>query len=214
MPRMEKPIQLYAPGQNRDTWGARLKDSLFFLGSFLSHPLSVGSIVPSSRRLARVMTAGLSNLNESDWVVEIGPGTGSFTEPALARIPDPSKYIGIELNPQFVQRLEARYPQHRFVNDSAENVLLHLPPGVQAASAVCGLPWTLMSGAQQERILSQLSAALRPDGEMTFFLYTHMLYAPAARALVRRLDTHFSGHRSKVIVAGNFPPATVFTCRK
>lgn len=214
MPRMNEPIQLYAPPENRNTWGARLKDSLFFLGSFLSHPLSVGSIVPSSQRLARVMTAGLSTLNESDWVIEIGPGTGSFTDLALARIPDPSKYIGIELNPQFVQRLQSKYAGRCFVNDSAENVLEHLPPGVKAASAVCGLPWTLMNGAQQEKILSQLSASLRPDGEMTFFLYSHMVYMPVGRKLLRRLDSHFSGHRSKVIVGGNLPPATVFTCRK
>lgn len=211
---MHEPIQLYAPSQHRYTWGARLKDSLFFLGSFLSHPLSVGSVLPSSRRLARVMTAGLSDLADTDWVIEIGPGTGSFTELALARIPDPSKYIGIELNPQFVQRLQSRYADRCFVNDSAENVLLHLPPGVRAAAAVCGLPWTLMNASQQEKILSQLSAALRPDGEMTFFLYSHMVYMPAGRALLRRLDNHFSGQRSQVLVAGNLPPATVFTCRK
>ena len=47
-------------------------------------------------------------------ILELGPGTGAFTE-AIARVmPDEADYLGLELNEAFVHRLHAQFPGMRF----------------------------------------------------------------------------------------------------
>jgi phospholipid N-methyltransferase len=58
---------------------------LKFLGAFLREPFTVGSCWPSSSALSRALVGGCE-FKPGDTVVELGPGTGAFTELLLERL--------------------------------------------------------------------------------------------------------------------------------
>ncbi|OMQ13986.1 hypothetical protein A7K94_0219795, partial [Modestobacter sp. VKM Ac-2676] len=83
-----------------------------FLREFLRAPLRTASVVPSSRALAARMIAPLQRPTRRPGppvVVELGPGTGSFTAALHEAVPD-VRYLGIELNPVLADHLSARLP--------------------------------------------------------------------------------------------------------
>ncbi len=100
-----------------------------FLRDFMKDPIRVGAISPSSSVLARAMINNIA-IDPEDSVVELGPGTGAFTQ----QIREKTKvYLGIERNPRFTQILNRRFPDLNFVNGLAENGYHHhkdigLPP--------------------------------------------------------------------------------------
>ena len=55
---------------------------LLFWRQYISSPLAIGAIAPSSERLARQMIRHLSP--GAGLVMELGPGTGVFTRALLA----------------------------------------------------------------------------------------------------------------------------------
>ena len=54
-----------------------------FAAEWLRNPKRVGAIAPSGADLAKAITTGLNH--DSGPIVELGPGTGSFTDRILAR---------------------------------------------------------------------------------------------------------------------------------
>ena len=74
-------------------------------------------MAPSSRHLARRMV-DIMPWGEGERIVEFGPGTGALTGEVLARLPEGARYLGIELEPAFVDRLRERFPGAEFVADS------------------------------------------------------------------------------------------------
>ena len=75
-----------------------------FIRHFVRNPASVGAIAPSSPRLARAMMRDLA-LAEGDNVLELGPGTGSFTREIKRCLPESASYLGIECESKFVELL-------------------------------------------------------------------------------------------------------------
>jgi phosphatidylethanolamine/phosphatidyl-N-methylethanolamine N-methyltransferase len=56
----------------------RLDDEVRFLRSWIEKPLHMGAVMPSGRVLARTM-AQYVDIDSSEPVVELGPGTGAIT---------------------------------------------------------------------------------------------------------------------------------------
>ena len=83
-----------------------------FFRMFIKQPLVNASITPSSKRAARKMVKGL-NLGQMKFVVELGPGTGVFTEILSERLPSDCRVLLVELEESFIKNLENKY-DHRF----------------------------------------------------------------------------------------------------
>ena len=81
--------------------------TLFFLVSFLKKPSQVGAMLPSTEQLAK-MVISKAQLNNIKVIVELGPGTGSFTELIFKEMPKNAVYIGLDLNPDFIQQLQKK----------------------------------------------------------------------------------------------------------
>ena len=88
------------PNQTTDRWS--------FLVNFIKHPLRNASVAPSSRIAARNMLCGL-DLEHLEYVVELGPGTGSFTRELYHRLPAQCKVLIVELEAGYVGRLRDQY---------------------------------------------------------------------------------------------------------
>src|SRR5690348_15839415 len=124
-----------------------------FFRQFLRSPQNIGAVMPSSPALAKVMLAPI-DFTSARTIVEFGPGTGAFTREIAARLAPDCRYLGIELNPRFVQELASRWPQLAFVHGSVSDLAKILADnrisGIDAI--VCGLPWATLPVSLQERV--------------------------------------------------------------
>jgi phospholipid N-methyltransferase len=191
-----------------------LQDYLDFLRGFASRPRATGAIAPSSRELARMMVRPF-DLGSADLVVEIGPGTGALTSAILQGLSEPARYLGLELNPDFVQKLRTKFPRATFHNESAEHIARHTAErGAPADYVVCGLPWAIFPDDLQERILGGIVQALRPGGMFSTFAYLHALRLGPARRFRRKLEGRFQRLEVSPIVWKNIPPAVAYWCTR
>jgi phosphatidylethanolamine/phosphatidyl-N-methylethanolamine N-methyltransferase len=190
-------------------------DKILFLRQFLRNPLTVGAVAPSSRRLSRAMVAGLHH-GPGACVAEFGPGTGSFTASIAATLAPSARYLGIERNAVFAERLGRKFPDLRFVCGSVENVLelvrdrLLLP----LDAVISGLPFASFSRVVTNSILDGLHASLRDGGTFTTFEYVHTYGLPSTFRFRREMRRRFGAPVSRKLVAGNLPAALVLRWRK
>jgi len=189
----------------------QLDFSLRFLTEFAREPLRVGALLPSSQALARVMV-GSCEIDSGSLVVELGPGTGSFTGPLLERVRrHRARLLAVEINPTHVNILRERYPRCEVVEDSAENLPRCLG-GRQAGCVVSGLPWGAMLAPLQDRIMRAVLDSLRPEGQFVAFAYAHARWFPTARRFHARLQEAFKRVETTPVVWWNLPPAYLYRC--
>jgi phospholipid N-methyltransferase len=186
-----------------------------FLQGFLRRPTRTGALVPSSAELARAMVQGCA-LRDCEVVVELGPGTGSFTRIIVEEIGSETLFLALELDAELARGLRRRFPSFLIHCDSAERLRRHLHQlGKKRADCiVSGLPWATFPKALQERILGAVVKSLAPEGTFTTFAYLHALWMPSACRLRRRLAALFGEVKTSRVVWRNLPPALVYRCRQ
>ncbi|MFH8838231.1 class I SAM-dependent methyltransferase [Streptomyces sp. NPDC017868] len=175
---------------------------------FLRRPFMTGAVAASSRRLAYAMTEGIG-LERAGLVVELGPGTGAFTDAILARLAPDARLVAVELNPVLAARLSATRRDTRLT--VVQGTAAELPAAVSEPvdAVVSGLPWTVMPQNRRGHILDAVTEVLAPGGRFTTFAYLHAAWTPPARHLTAELTGRFDRlERSKVVWA-NLPPAFV-----
>ncbi|MGA2853419.1 MAG: methyltransferase domain-containing protein [Verrucomicrobiota bacterium] len=188
---------------------ATLSDATLFLQEWLVHPRRTGSIVPSSRRLAKAMARWLP-ANPESYVLELGPGTGIITEALIKRGLREEKLVAIEHNPKLAHLLRKRFPRASIITGDAwqlDDLLRNRPQPIESVGAVISsLPLLNFSEEQAEMLAQKIRDALEPQGNWVQFTYRiHKRRARGASA--------FRLHASK-IVWFNLPPARVNVFRK
>jgi phosphatidylethanolamine/phosphatidyl-N-methylethanolamine N-methyltransferase len=183
---------------------------LRFVEAFLREPFTVGALWPSSSALSRAVVASCE-FAPDDTVVELGPGTGNFTELLLERLAGRGRMLALEISPTNISVLRKRFSPCEIVHDSAE----HLSRHVAARSARCvvsGLAWGNMLPAMQDRILGAVLDSLTPDGQFVAFGYLHAKWFPTSIRFRHRLQESFHQVEATPIVWRNLPPAFVYRC--
>jgi phospholipid N-methyltransferase len=175
---------------------------------FLRRPLMTGAIAASSRLLAHAMTEGIG-LEQARTVVELGPGTGVFTDAILARLAPDARLVAIELNPVLAARLSATRRDKRLTVIRGSAAELTATVGGPADAVVSGLPWTVMPRKQCGHILDAVTEVLTPGGRFTTFAYLHATWTPPARHLTAELARRFDQLEHSTVVWANLPPAFV-----
>jgi phospholipid N-methyltransferase len=189
-------------------------ERLEFLGAFLKRPGMVGALFPSSPQLARAMLQDC-DLRHAKTVVELGPGTGSFTRLILERLGPQTLFFALELDPDAVTRLRQRLPQLTLHHDSAEHFREHLARynRAEADCVISGLPWANMRPDRQDRILNAVVGGLAPHGVFATFAYLHACWLPVAVRFRQQLRSRFDSVQLSRVVWRNLPPAFVYRCR-
>ncbi|MER6788450.1 methyltransferase domain-containing protein [Streptomyces sp. NPDC000658] len=175
---------------------------------FLRHPLMTGAVAASSLRLAHAMTEGVG-LERARTVVELGPGTGVFTDAVLARLPPRARLVAVELNPVLAARLSATRRDTRLTVVQGSAAELAAAVGEPVDAVVSGLPWTVMPRERRERILDAVTEVLAPGGRFTTFAYLHAARTPPARDFTAELGRRFRRLERSAVVWRNLPPAFV-----
>ena len=187
--------------------GIRLDDEVRFIRSWLERPLSIGSVTPSGKILARTM-ARYVDPNSTGPVVELGPGTGPVTEALVAAGVAPSRLVLVEFNPNFCNLLRARYPDATLVQGDAYSMrrLLETLLLQPAAAVVSGLPLITKPITTRMRLLRDAFDLMLPGAPFVQFTYS------VASPVPKRLGG-FSVEASERIWM-NIPPARVWVYRK
>src|SRR5215475_12735628 len=154
-------------------------DAAMFLARFARHPWRVGALAPSSGALARQATVPVPRHGQPV-VVELGPGTGSFTAAIQRRLGGRGHHLAIEIDEVFARVLRERHPRVDVVLEDA----CRLPEvlalrGLPAADVVVsGLPWAAYAPGRTRAVLAGIVASLSPHGAFTTFAYLPTIWTP------------------------------------
>jgi phosphatidylethanolamine/phosphatidyl-N-methylethanolamine N-methyltransferase len=180
-------------------------EAALFFRQFLSNPLQVSSIAPSSRWLARAMAQGLGP--NSGRVVEFGPGTGVLTRGILAAGVKPENLTLFEMSPDFTSHLRAEFPGVTINNAPAQAAVGSVPPGISAV--ISGLPLLSMPIPVRESIVKAAFEILAPDG-----IYVQFTYGTKPALTAEQLARLGLRVTAGPKVWLNLPPARVFHFRR
>ncbi len=171
---------------------------------WLRAPLRVGAITPSSARLARAISSGLSA--DTGPVVELGPGTGVITRAVLEQGVAPQDLAAIELGKNFATALRAKHPDIHVIEGDACRVgeLVPFARGT-VGQVICGLPLVSLPSSAVEQILTGSFELLAPDGAFRFFTYS--LRCPVRSSMLMRLGLRSTKTSTTL---RNLPPASVY----
>jgi phospholipid N-methyltransferase len=183
-----------------------------FFRQWLKNPLATAAISPSSRQLARQMMHQLPR--HARRVIELGGGTGVFTQALLDHGIAPSDLLVLELNEELHQHLQQEFPGAVVVcgdaSDLAEIARSHGFADEQRADAVIsGLGLLSMPRQTQQAILSAAFSSLQPEGR--FIQFTYGPANPVMREVIEALD--LTGRRAS-FTWWNVPPATVYVYQR
>src|SRR6516162_2922080 len=164
-----------------------------FFGEFRRHYFTTGSILPSSRALARALTGPLRQRKSAARILEVGPGTGAVTAEIL-RCLRPGGWLDIvEINENFVAVLERRFTAEPLWRRRCEQVrLIHAPLQEVAGSGVydfmiSGLPLNNFPLALVRDIFRAYRRLLRRGGVLSYFEYI----------LIRQMKMLFVGKKER-----------------
>ena len=181
-----------------------MNEQLGFLRNWVSAPVRVAAIAPSSKALAALITSDLSPRDAP--IIELGAGTGVFTRRLLEKGIPEEKLAVVEFDPGFARRLREAFPAASVLcMDAARLREVELFGGERGGAVVSGLPLLLMPPLQLARILRGAFSHLRPGG--AFYQFTYGPRCPVPRAILERF-----GLRARYIggTLANLPPAAVF----
>ncbi len=179
-----------------------------FFRQWLKAPLSVAAISPSSPQLARQMMSQLPRHGRR--VIELGGGTGVFTQALLDHGLSSSDLLILELNEELHQHLQRRFPGMAIVCGDAGNLReIAADRGFvgdqQADAIISGLGLLSMPKQLQLTILSAAFDCIKPDGR--FIQFTYGPANPVMREVSDALE--LVSHRAS-FTWWNVPPATVY----
>ncbi len=178
-------------------------DLTVFLGELFRRPTEVSAIAPSSPSVARKMTEGVENVDGP--IVEIGPGTGSFTRAILDRGVAPERLTLMESNDRFCETLRERFPGVTVLNRPAQEIA---QTGLKDVGAVIsGVPVLARPQIQRE-VVGEAFKVMAPNG--IFVQITYSPNTPIPDEMQARLGV-MSVKRGTVWT--NLPPARVFEFR-
>lgn len=179
-------------------------DALAFFLAWMSAPLRVASVTPSSDALADLITSEISA--SSGPVLEFGPGTGVFTRALLRRQVAESELTLIEVGADFAKLLRQRFSNARVLEiDAAAIGSIPLFEEANAGAAISGLPLPSMPANKVTAILAGAFRWIRPGGG--FYQFTYGPRCPVPPAILDHL-----GLRAERIgrTLRNVPPAAVY----
>ncbi|MES2594759.1 MAG: methyltransferase domain-containing protein [Verrucomicrobiota bacterium] len=186
-----------------------------FLNEFFRNWQTVGAVAPSSPALTEQMMLA-AEVGKARHILELGPGTGAFTEAIQSAMPKDASYLGIEINQAFTEQLRQRFCGMNFEVAGAQefdfdDYLAGKPP---IDVVVSGLPWTAFPRSLQESILGNVLPHLSNGGRFATFAYYGFHFLPSGQRFRELLQESLPEVDTSPVVWANLPPAFVYIGRK
>jgi len=172
--------------------------------AWLRNPRAMGSIAPSSERLACSMLQALP-ANDSAAVIELGGGTGAITRILLQSLGS-ERLLVVERDKDLLAGLRQRWPALQLLCGDAAKLDSLLPDRPHHyAAIVSGLPMLNMRRQACQDIVRACFATLPTDGVLIQFSYGWR--SPVPTALMHSLNLRAERCGT---VWHNLPPASVW----
>lgn len=183
------------------------KDIVHTMSQFARDPGNMGTLIPSSRFLARRMM-NAADISHAKVVLELGAGTGAITTELMKRAHADAQVIILDNNPESIEILRTKLMHSRavtLVHGNALNIceILREHSIEKVDSLVSSLPYTSLGPELTQQILLKASQVLSPTGHFVAFQYSP--------AIKKSLEQFFKIERSEIELR-NFPPAIVYRC--
>jgi len=183
-----------------------VKETAGFSYEFIRHPKGMGSIIPSSRALARAMRRTAQDYGHPESIIiEAGAGTGAITRELVAHFPRERLIIN-ELNPRLARRLRDRFKGNTIRRGGVEQ--LDVWTHAQPKTIVSSLPFRSLPQEIAHSIETLFFTALRENPANVLVQFTYGQRSPL------NLPPEADIQAEKVNYAWlNFPPAHVWLYR-
>lgn len=182
-----------------------VNERALFLREFVESPRKIGSVTPSSKYLTNKMLKKLP-WNKIESIVELGAGTGVFTQYIIDHKQAGCKVVAVEQDKVLYERLMMNHPS-LLMGREAENLvyILYKHKMGNVDCIVCGIPFANLAKDDRERIISAASGSLKRGGTFVMFQYSLQM-----RSMLKRYfsEVHIG------LELRNFPPAFVYVCKK
>ena len=179
-----------------------------FIKEFWKDKKMIGSIIPSSKFLAAKMLNHIP-LKNTKLIIELGPGTGIFTEKIIEKIGASTHLIVLELNTDFCKESKAKInlPNVHIKEASADKIgeIMKQIGFEKADIIISSLPLANFSEELRNSILEIVHESLNEKGSFIQFQYSLNAFKNLKK-LFPVIKLNFT--------ALNFPPAFVYTCSK
>ena len=174
-----------------------------------------GAISPSSGYLAEVIT-NLADLSEKRCIVELGSGTGIFTQKIMLKKSEASKFFALEINKYFVNETKKNCPNANVYNDDARNIQRYLTQFKESHCdcIISGLPWSDFDDETQMKLIKNIYDSLENGGEFLTFSYLHSLILPRGKKFKELLNKRFKLVIQTKTIWWNLPPCFIYYCKK
>jgi phosphatidylethanolamine/phosphatidyl-N-methylethanolamine N-methyltransferase len=172
--------------------------------AWLRNPRAIGSVAPSSAKLALAMVAALP-ADFSGNIIELGGGTGTITRELLNAVGH-ERLLVVERDPKLIDGLLSTWPELNTLHADAALLNNDLGASTKAYHAVIsGLPLLNMALPVREAIIRACFAVLPDNGVLIQFTYG--IHSPVSAVSMARLGLQAERCGR---VWNNLPPAQVW----
>ena len=176
-----------------------------FFRRWLQNPLQMGSIIPSSPVLGKLIAKHIEKGSEAA-VLELGAGTGAVTHSLIRSGIAPRRIVLVEIVPEMAEHLELTFPETKVLQSDAFNLpadkLNHIAADI--GTVICGIPLVLLPEKKQRQFIDQVEAVAPGKG---FLLYTYCITSPLPYRTLKLEAERLAW------TPLNFPPASVWHYR-
>ena len=149
--------------------------SALFFKRFLTRPLQVASIVPSSKQMIRRVTSHF-DFTEPRVIVEYGPGEGCHTREIVRQMHRDSILLLFELDTELASHLRRQFRHNsriHVINAGADEITNELKSrGIEYCDyVVSGIPFSTMEINKKRALLKKTFDALAPKPTSAFIIY-------------------------------------------
>ncbi len=177
-------------------------NAALFFKRWVSNPLQMGSVVPSSPALCRRVARQVRRTPD-EAVLELGAGTGVISRALLASGVPPARLLVVEIVPSMAEHLRSILPGVTVIEGDARTLPSLIPPEWHGriGSVVCGIPLVLLKKQEQRRFIDAIEAVAPGRG------FLHYSYCATSPLPAR---SHALDKRREAWTPLNFPPASVW----
>jgi phospholipid N-methyltransferase len=168
------------------------------------NPAATAAVAPSGKALTSLITRGVHAGMGA--VLELGPGTGAFTQGLVRRGVAQRNLTLVEQNPTFARLLAKRFPDATILDiDAAELAETSNGGGRPFNAVICGLGLRSMDATQVEAIMRAAFTRMQPDASLYLFTFGWKCSVPEDVLMRLGLGAERVGTTLR-----NVPPASVY----
>ncbi|MBS0603811.1 MAG: methyltransferase domain-containing protein [Verrucomicrobia bacterium] len=154
-------------------WAA---ESWLFFKRFCQDPKTVGSFFPSSPLLSQAIVKHIPPVDPNDTtprrILEVGAGTGSFTDYIVSNLKPCDHLDIVEIDPEFCQILRDKFGHLKNVTIHEKSILDHR--AAQYDVLVTGLPLNAFSSSFVGQVFDKYVSLTKQGGHISYFEYMYL----------------------------------------